>query len=156
MALLPYFGPPLLVGAGLVGLGLRRSGTSEAGDDLAPAARNPLRLGTAILLAAGFQAVLMVMVAVRQHFGHVGVLASAGLLGLTDMDALTLSMTRLAAEADLVGLAALAMAVGVLANTGLKLAVALAIGGGRFRRAAGGGLLLLGLASALGLWLGRA
>lgn len=156
VALLPYFGPPLLVGAGLVGLGLRRSGTSEAGDDLAPAARNPLRLGTAILLAAGFQAVLMVMVAVRQHFGHVGVLASAGLLGLTDMDALTLSMTRLAAEADLVGLAALAMAVGVLANTGLKLAVALAIGGGRFRRAAGGGLLLLGLASALGLWLGRA
>lgn len=155
-ALLPFFVPPLLVGAGLLVLGLRRSGTTRTGEDPAPPARNPLRLGTAMLLALGFQAVLMVMVAVRQRFGHIGVLASAGLLGLTDMDALTLSMTRLAAEPDLVELAALAMALGVLANTALKLTVALALGDAHFRRAAGGGLLLLGLAGGLGVWLGRA
>ena len=152
--LLPYFAPPLAVGLGLLGLGFGRSPPEETPSDPAPQHANPLRLGTAVLLALGFQAVLMVMAGVHAAFGNPGVLASAGLLGLTDMDALTLAMTRLASEADRVPLAALAMAVGVLANTLLKLIVALALGSGGFRRAAGGGLLLLGLASAGGIWLG--
>ena len=96
----------------------------------------------------------MLMGFARDHFGSVGVLTSAGLLGLTDMDALTLSMTRLAGQPEQVRLAALAMAIGVLANTSLKLAATLAIGTARFRRLAGLGLLLLGSASGLGLWLG--
>lgn len=153
-ALFPFFGPPLLIGATLLYLGLRRGGTATAERDPTPPARNPLRLGTAILLALGFQAVLMLMVAVRERFGEVGVLASAGLLGLTDMDALTMAMTRLAADPMLSHLAALAMAIGVLANTALKLVTALALGSTTFRRLAGGGLLLLAAASGLGIFLG--
>jgi uncharacterized membrane protein (DUF4010 family) len=107
-----------------------------------------------MLLAAGFQAVLMVMVFVREQFGAAGVLTSAGLLGLTDMDALTLSMSRLAGQPGQLDLAAVAVAVGVLANTALKLTAALALGAAGFRRRAGLGLGLLGAASALGLWLG--
>lgn len=153
LALLPFFFPPLLVGAGMLGLGLRRRPAAPAAARV-PSARNPLHLGTAILLAAGFQAVLMLMVFVRDHFGAVGVLTSAGLLGLTDMDALTLSMSRMAEDHDLVDLAALAMAVGVIANTSLKLTVSLVLGAAAFRRRAGAGLVLLGAASALGLWIG--
>jgi uncharacterized membrane protein (DUF4010 family) len=94
------------------------------------------------------------MVLVRGQFGQVGVLTSAALLGLTDMDALTLSMTRLAAEPDVLRLAALAMAVGVLSNTLLKLMVVVTVGHGEFRRRAGLSLVLLAAASGAGFWLG--
>ena len=50
-------------------------------------------------------------------------------------------------------LAARALAVGVLANTLLKFALAAAIGTGTFRRLAGAGLLALALASLAGLAL---
>jgi hypothetical protein len=69
------------------------------------------------------------------------------------MDALTLSMSRLAADEG-VRLAATAMAIGVLANTLLKLSVVVVLGAGAFRRRASLGLLALGGASILGLLLG--
>ncbi len=152
LGLLPFFLPPLLVGGALVWFGLR--GTRPGADATVPAdGRSPLRLGSAILLALGFQAVLMAMSLVRDRFGDIGVLASSALLGLTDMDALTMSMSRLAAD-DGVRLAATAMAIGVLANTILKLSVVVVLGAGEFRRRASLGLLALGAASVAGLLLG--
>lgn len=153
--LLPFFLPPLMVGAGLLAAGfLRARGTPDKA--IAAASRSPLRLGSAILLALGFQAVLMAMVWVQGSLGTIGVLASSALLGLTDMDALTLSMTRLAADPSHLRTAATAMAIGVLANTCLKLSVVLVLGRGGFRWRAGLTLLALLLASAAGLWLGAA
>jgi uncharacterized membrane protein (DUF4010 family) len=148
----PFFMPPLLVGVLLLGLGLRRAGA--ANDSPASEGRSPLHLGSAILLALGFQAVLLVMALIRERFGEIGVLTSAGLLGLTDMDALTLSMTRLAAEASMLQVAALAMAIGALSNTLLKLIMVVTVGQGAFRRRAGLSLLLLAAASGAGLWVG--
>jgi uncharacterized membrane protein (DUF4010 family) len=148
----PFFLPPLGLGALLLGLGWWRARREDAMSS--PEGRSPLRLGSAILLAAGFQLALMAMAFIRSRFGAPGVIVSAALLGLTDMDALTLSMTRLAAEPEMLHLAALAMAVGVLSNTSLKLLVVLTVGGGDFRRRAGLGLLGLALASGAGLWLG--
>ncbi len=152
LALAPFFLPPLLVGALILWSGLRGSAAKADGPGTTEG-RSPLRLGSAILLALGFQAVLMAMMVVRERFGNTGVLASAGLLGLTDMDALTLSMCRLAADEG-VQLAATAMAVGVLANTVLKLSVVVVLGGGEFRRRAALGLVALGGASVVGLLLG--
>ena len=151
--LLPFFLPPLLVGAGLLGAGfLRARGVADGA--IAPASRSPLRLGSAILLALGFQAVLMAMVWVQESLGRIGVLASSALLGLTDMDALTLSMTRLASDPMHLRTAATAMAIGVVANTVLKLSVVLVLGRGGFRWRAGLALLGLLCASGVGLWLG--
>jgi uncharacterized membrane protein (DUF4010 family) len=151
--LLTYFAPPFVVGAALMALGLRSVSRSDEQHD--PPARNPLRLGSAILMAAGFQVTLMLLFVAREHFGARGVLASSALLGLTDMDALTFSMTRLAAAPDMIAIAALAMAIGVVANTILKLGVVLVIGTGEFRRRAAMGLVALGLASAAGIWLAQ-
>lgn len=153
LALLPFFLPPLLVGALLIWLGLR-SAPAKADAPTAAEGRSPLRLGSAILLALGFQAVLLVMHLVRARFGGTGVLASSALLGLTDMDALTLSMSRVAVEEG-VGLAATAMAIGVLANTLLKLSVVVVLGAGGFRLRASLGLLAMTVASVVGLLLGR-
>jgi uncharacterized membrane protein (DUF4010 family) len=148
----PFFLPPLVVGVLVLGLGLRRAARDDG--SFTPEGRSPLRLGSAVLLALGFQGVLLIMAFVRERFGEAGVLTSAALLGLTDMDALTLSMTRLAAEAGMVQVAALAMAIGVISNTLLKLSVVAVVGQGEFRRRASVGLLLLAAASGAGVWLG--
>jgi hypothetical protein len=80
------------------------------------------------------------------------VLGSAAVLGLTDTDALTYSMSRLG-SAGAAPLAARAIAVGILANTALKLMLVLSLGSPAFRRAAAPGLLALGAAVATGLAL---
>ena len=103
-------------------------------------------------MAVAFQVVLLILPAVQHTWGSVGVLSSAALLGLTDMDALTYSMSRLG-ETGAASLAARAIAVGLLANTALKLMLVLMLGSPAFRRAAAPGLVALGIAVATGLAL---
>lgn len=153
LALVPYLAPVLLVGAATL-LILRRR-REEAGAPVGPG-RNPLGLWAAIRMALAFQAVLLLVPAVQNVWGTRGVLASAGVLGLTDVDALTYSMTQLAAGAGAAGLGAQGIAVGILSNTVLKLAIALFLGRGEFRAVAGLGLVALGAASCAGLWLASA
>jgi uncharacterized membrane protein (DUF4010 family) len=81
------------------------------------------------------------------------VYATATLLGLTDVDALTMSMSRLDAG-QLTAVAAQAVVIGILANTGLKLAMSAILGDSAFRRVAVPGLLALGAATALSLAVG--
>ena len=145
--------PSFLLGALIFVLGLRRVPASGPAEEEA-VGRTPLQLRSAVLMAVGFQAVLTIMGLVRERFGETGVLASSALLGLTDMDALTLSLSRMAAQPELVSLAALGMGVGVLANTMLKLGLVVVVGTGSFRRSAGSALAGLLLAAGFGLWLG--
>ncbi len=149
--LLPYLAPPGAVGAGYLAAILLRRRSSA----VEPEARlqSPLRLWSAIQMAAAFQLVLLAVPLARDIWGTPGVLTSAAVLGLTDMDALTFSMTRLAGTSGMVDVAAKAIAIGILANTVLKLALTLALGSVPFRRVASVGLALLGLASGLGLVL---
>lgn len=154
-ALAPLFLPPFVLGLLILAGGLRRGPAREDGAASLPEGRSPLRLGSAILLAIGFQAVLMLMSWVRGRFGAIGVLSSAALLGLTDMDALTLSMTRLAGDPEQLRIAAAAIGIGVLSNTILKLGAVLALGAGRFQRQAGLALAGLAIASIAGLFLAR-
>ena len=150
LALIPYLAPALVAGAAvLLALYLRRSRKRE-GDSAEPP-RNPLGLWSAIRMALAFQLVLMLVPFVRDMWGERGVLASAALVGFTDVDALTFSMTR---GGEGVALAAQAIAVGVLSNTVLKLAVAVGVGRGEYRRLAGLGLAALMLGSGVGLWVG--
>ena len=151
--LLPYLLPQAVLGLLALTIGVGRRDRLQADLPL-DKSRNPLRLGSALLLALGFQSVLMVVALVRNRFGGAGILVTAGFLGLTDMDALALSMSRLATTADLLELAAKAMAVGLLANTLLKLGLVVTLGAGAFRRTAGLWLIALAAASGLGLWLG--
>ncbi|MBU6367784.1 MAG: DUF4010 domain-containing protein [Gemmatimonadetes bacterium] len=157
-ALLPVLAPPLLAGVALVAVAYWRDHQVRATEAPASAVaargaleHNPLALGSALQMAVAFQLVLFAIAWVQAHVGATGVLASATLLGLTDMDALTLSMTRYGVGAQ-VPVAALAIGVGVLTNTGLKLALAATVGRGRYRLQAVGGLAVLGLATGAALW----
>lgn len=153
VALTWYVVPPLVVGAAFIGLALRRQ-APEAHGPPAKQPESPLGLWSSLKMAVGFQIVLTAIPFIQQIWGAPGVLASAALLGLTDVDALTLSMCRLAAGPDGVGIAAGGIAIGILSNTIVKLGIAVALGSGVFRRRTALGLGALAAASALGLWLG--
>jgi uncharacterized membrane protein (DUF4010 family) len=147
MALLPYVAPPFLVGVLASLAGARRGGPLAKGD----APRNPLAFTAAVQMAALFQVVLYAVHVVRQYWGGAGVIVSALVLGLTDVDALTLSMARNAAEGLAVTIAAQALAVGILSNTVLKLLLSVLVGDGRFRTVAGVGLTAMTAAGVVAL-----
>lgn len=150
--LLPMAAIPLAAGVLLTSWAFRPgapSGNPVAGPIEPP--DNPLRLGSAVRLALLFQGALMALAWVRGEFGDPGVLPLAALLGLTDMDALTVSMARLGADEGTIHLAARAIMVGLLSNTVLKLSVAVSLGTTQFRRFAGAGLAYLGAATLLAL-----
>ena len=65
------------------------------------------------------------------------------LLGLFDVDALTISMAQLTKSGTPVDVAAHAITVGVLSNTLVKLGIALVLGRGAYRPLAAIGLALM-------------
>jgi uncharacterized membrane protein (DUF4010 family) len=150
-ALWPGFVAPFVLGVLLSWTGMRdhavRSG--QADHD-----RNPLQIRAALQMTVLFQIVLFGVAFAADRFGQQGLMGSAVLLGLTDVDALTLSMARMtttaAATADA---AARAVTLGVLVNTLVKLSIALAVGRGRFRPLAAAGLGLIGAGLAAALYL---
>lgn len=79
----------------------------------------------------------------REAWGSSGVFTSAAILGLTDVDALTVSMARDVARAVSPAVAAAAIAIGVLTNTAMKLGLALLFGSRSFKLSAGGALVLM-------------
>jgi uncharacterized membrane protein (DUF4010 family) len=147
--LVPYVVLPGVVGGGFVAYALTRRHPAPSGEG--PLDRNPLRLGSAVQMVLAFQLVLLAVPAAERLWGPAGVLGSAAVLGLTDMDALTYSMSRLGATVDLAPLAARAIAIGILSNTLLKLALVLVLGSAALRRTAAVGLSGLAAAIAAGL-----
>lgn len=147
--LIPYFIAPALVGGAFVCYALWRRQPSSTGTE--PQERNPLRLAAAIQMTLAFALVLLIVPTVERLWGSGGVLGSAAVLGLTDMDALTYSMARLGDATGGAPLAARAIGVGLLSNTVLKLGLAVALGAPAFRRFAVPGLLAYALSLLAGL-----
>jgi uncharacterized membrane protein (DUF4010 family) len=101
---------------------------------------NPLQLRAAIEMAVLFQLALVAVFYVREWLGDPGMLPAGFLLGLTDVDALTLSMTRGALNRSDIDVACRAIALGIVANSLLKAAIAVAVGKGAFKWLAGASL----------------
>jgi uncharacterized membrane protein (DUF4010 family) len=147
LASLWYLLPPFVIGALIVLTGLRqpaKSNTIEPPD-------NPLQIGAALQMAALFQVVLILVELARRTWGNVGVMVSSAVFGLTDVDALTLSMASAAASQVPVELAARGLAIGILSNTLLKAVLAVVVGTEPFRWIVSGALLAL--AAGLGVSL---
>jgi uncharacterized membrane protein (DUF4010 family) len=148
LRLVPYLLPAAVVGTLATGLILLRR-PPAAPDSPITTDRNPLRLGSAIQMAFAFQVMLLVLPTATYLWGAGGLVGSAAVLGLTDMDALTFSLARAAGGTAPPDLAARALAVGVLANTVVKLIVVLGVGTPPLRRIAGGALVALAVALAV-------
>jgi len=144
----PYLALPALLAFAITLLGVRQSKR----DDIAEQpVSNPLQLSAALQMAALFQVVLMLVWFAGRYGGNSGIVSMATVLGLTDVDALTISMARRVASDISLETAAFAVAIGVLSNTVLKLTVALFFGSAGFRRVAGAALLAMVLAAGASL-----
>jgi uncharacterized membrane protein (DUF4010 family) len=128
--LLPHLIAPFAIGVITLVLWWKRSAHVERP---AEGPSNPLQVGPALQMAAVFQLVLFAVNGARQFFGDSGLIVSAAVLGLTDVDALTISMTKVAAAGGAQSIAATAIAVGIVANCLLKIGLALSLGTPRFR-----------------------
>jgi uncharacterized membrane protein (DUF4010 family) len=152
VAFLLPIAPCALAGVAMVVWLLRRSGPPAPATANLPG--NPLRLGAAIQMTVFFQIVLYGLEWVTGRFGQTGALPTAFLLGLTDLDALTFSMTELVGRNTVsASVAARSLMLGVLANTLFKTGLVLVVGRGAFRRWAGRGMVVFVAALGLGLAL---
>ncbi len=106
---------------------------------------NPFELGRALQFALLFAVVLLGSKAAALHLGTAGTYAAGVLAGTTDVDAITLSMARLAGTEVAPQVAATTIFLGAASNTVVKGAMAAAIGGRPFgaRVLAGLGAMLL-------------
>lgn len=147
MVLIRYLAAPFLVGTIIVLIGLKRH---EEKVSIQPPS-NPLQVMSALQMAALFQVVLFAIQAVRSHWGETGLLFSGAVLGLTDVDVLTISMAKSAEGQIPIPVAAEAIAIGILSNTILKLVLGAAIGRGRFRRLTPAWLAIMAIASAVSI-----
>lgn len=93
-------------------------------------AKNPTQMRTAILFAAAYAVVLFLLAAVKDGLGDRGLFALAFLSGLHDMDAVTLSLARMAsADAAILENGWRYLVVAVIANMVVKTAFAGILGG---------------------------
>jgi uncharacterized membrane protein (DUF4010 family) len=143
-ALIRYLVAPFLVGTIIVLVGRRHREENVSVQPLA----NPLQVLSALQMALLFQVVLFAVHAVRSHWGDPGLLWSGAVLGLTDLDVLTISMAKSAEGQIPIPVAAEAIAIGILSNTVLKLVLGGVIGRGRFRRLTPAWLAIMAIASA--------
>lgn len=126
----------------------------------APAYRNPTQLPAALLFAGGYALVLVIAAWAARQVGVQGLYGLAFASGLTDVDAITLSLLRLFTTHEAAApVAASAIALAVAANLLLKAALAWVAGGRALglRTAAGFIAPLLALAAGASsqhlLWL---
>ncbi len=147
-ALVPYLVVPFAIGLVAFAAGVHTRLTEA--EHLRPMS-NPLQIGPALQMALTFQLVLFAVTLARTRFGSAGLFVSGAVLGLTDVDALTISMSQSASGGTDAGVAARAIAIGILSNSILKAGLAVALGTPRFARLTCGVLGAMALALVVAL-----
>lgn len=94
---------------------------------------NPFSLLPALKWGALLAVILVASAMARESFGDSGFVATAGLSGLVDVDAMTIIATRAMTIGEIgIDVASLAITVAVASNTVVKTAIALVAGGRKF------------------------
>lgn len=113
---------------------------------------NPFELGEAIKFGGLFAVVIFVSSAAQAYFGDAGLYLAGALAGLTDVDAIALSMANLAQHDPAnSGAAARTVVIAVISNTMVKCGIAIWLGSASLRRTMipiTGALALSGVAAA--------
>ncbi|MDH4453960.1 MAG: MgtC/SapB family protein [Verrucomicrobiota bacterium] len=115
----------------------------------------PSELKSAVIFGLLYAVVLLVVAAAREHFGDSGLYIAAAISGLTDMDAITLSTSRLVSTASLDTSTAWRMIiVAGMANMLFKAGLVLVLGARSFIKPVllGMAISLLGGLALLALW----
>jgi uncharacterized membrane protein (DUF4010 family) len=151
-SLVPYAAVPLgalFVAATVAGaLVATRTDDQASGVNLA----NPFDLRPALQFGLLFAAVLLILRAARETLGDPGVLFASALGGVTQLDAITLSLADQAAGGLDPVLAGRALGFAVAANSVFKAVLALFVGGARYARLVAPFVVLAGAAAAAAGW----
>ena len=133
--LLALVGPALL-GAALAAVGFAAIAAfrSAAGDQIQPELKfqNPFGFLNVVGFAIVLAAIIVLGRAVGETFGAAGAVSGAILIGLADVDAVTVSITHLTPSPLTMWQGAQAILAATASNTLAKAAIGAAIGGGRF------------------------
>ncbi|GAB4360404.1 MAG: MgtC/SapB family protein [Gammaproteobacteria bacterium] len=115
---------------------------------------NPLELATALKFGLLLVLVMLLAEALRNWWGEAGVVLLAGIAGLSDIDAITLSISRMSSGLRIdPETAGHAIVLAAVMNTVVKGAISAAIAGGAMARRVA--LVVVGIAGAgaLGIWM---
>lgn len=143
-----------MAGAGTMGLLycgylLILAGRSASGEEVVLKA--PFELAPALRFAVAYAAILIISRGAQMLLGDAGVYASAALSGIADVDAITLSMARMAGAGTVeIGTASKAVVLAAMVNTTVKGGIVLALGAAALKKSI---LPALGLILAAGLGL---
>lgn len=152
-ALLPSFLLMLAVGAVAVGVLWWGQAHAAAGDGEVPRFSNPFHLSQAFKVGALFALVVVVAAWAQAELGDAGLYLSAAAAGLTDVDAIVLSLARMHASGGLEDQVAVrAIVLAALVNTLVKAGLAAVLGGRAVGRPVGlalGSVAVVGTGAAL-------
>ncbi len=144
--------PPLLIMLGTaatLALGLWFATRSQAGHLAEP--ENPTQLKSALLFAAMYAAVTIAVALGQRYFQSGGLYVVAAISGLTDMDAITLSTSRMVREGTVApGVGWRVVLIAAISNMAFKTGIIASLSGGRlFRLAAAFAAVQIGVAVTL-------
>jgi uncharacterized membrane protein (DUF4010 family) len=146
----------LMALAGLGASGVLYSRSQHEGGKAQPVAfKNPVELGAAIKFALLFAGVLLGSKAASTWLGVGGAYVAGLVAGTADMDAVALSMARLAQREIPAEVATTAIFLGAVSNTVVKAGLAAFLGGWGFGRRVALAFLCVLAAGAAGLAIGR-
>ena len=153
-ALLRLIGPALLVAtlvAGVAGFLPLRGQTQRTKPTTPATFRNPFAFWSVIAFAIFLGFVVVAARIVGERVGAMGVILSAAVAGFADVDAITVSITKLTSISA--QSAALAILTAVAANTVSKLVVGVLIGSSRFALCLAGFVLVCLVAASIAFWI---
>ncbi len=135
----------VLTAAGAAGalLIFKRQKRASSGEELP--LKNPLNLSTAIKFALFFAGVQWLVHYTQQNFGASGTYVAGAVSGITDVDAITLSMAKMARGGDEM-LSINTILIAALSNTLVKFMIAIFLGSPQLKKAVSMGFGLIFLA----------
>ena len=96
--------------------------------------KNPLEFSTAIKFALLYAGIQWLVKYSSEKFGDQGTYIAGALSGITDVDAITLSMAKLAADTNNPSIAINTILIAALSNTIVKFIIVLSIGSSELRK----------------------
>jgi len=149
--------PLLLVvgGGGMAGLLLWRRATRSPSLSGELPVRNPFRLGAVLIFGVAYALVMFLVKAGQSILPEGSTEAVAILSGMTQVDAITLSVARLSGQGMEPRLAATSILFAALSNTLVKAIIGIVLGDARIRRPllfGLGAMFAAGILGLLGLW----
>lgn len=127
-------GAMLMTGLGIILFLQRKSTPHENTLKRSFKLAHPLKLSTAIKFGLVFAVVLIIVEFAQESFGSTGVYVASAIAGLTDVDAITLSVSRLTGNAQMnIQVAGVAIVIAALMNTIAKGSIAYFLGSKELR-----------------------